>query len=64
MEFHRLTSLSIGAVEAPAGMFLNHLQISKVAAEVKKKAKAIAGNSLYVNRRLYNGEAGSREGTA
>ena len=57
LEFHRLTSLSIGATEAMPGMFQNHLQISKVAAEVKKRAKAIAGNSLYVNRRLYHNEA-------
>ena len=52
-EFHHLTSLSIGAVEAAPGLFQNHLQISKIAAEVKKRAKAMAGNSLYVNRRIY-----------
>lgn len=57
MEFHRLTSLSIGAVEVAPGMFQNHLQVSRVAAEVKKRAKAIAGNSLYVNRRQYHNEA-------
>ncbi len=57
MEFHRLTSLSIGAVEAPPGMFQNHLQVSKVAAEVKKRAKAIPGNSLFVNQRVYPSEA-------
>ena len=53
LEFHHLTSLSIGAVEAPPGLFQNHLQISKIAAEVKKRAKAMPGNSLYVNRRIY-----------
>ena len=53
LEFHRLTSLSIGAVEAAAGIFQNHLQVSKVAAEVKKKAKAIPGNSLFINQRHY-----------
>jgi GGDEF domain-containing protein len=53
MEFHRLTSLSIGTLEATPGAFQNHLQVSRVAAEVKKRAKAIAGNSLYVNRRIY-----------
>jgi diguanylate cyclase (GGDEF)-like protein len=57
LEFHRLTSLSIGAVEALPGMFQNHLQVSKVAAEVKKRAKAIPGNSLFVNQRVYAGEA-------
>ena len=56
LEFHQLTSLSIGAVETAPGVFQNHLQISKVAAEVKKCAKAIPGNSLYRNQRLYAGD--------
>ena len=55
-EFYRLTSLSIGAVEVVSGQFANHLQVSTVASEVKKRAKAIVGNSLYVNRRQYGGE--------
>ncbi len=61
LEFHPLTSLSIGAMEVAATQFANHLQVSAIATEVKKKAKAIAGNSLYVNRRQYlgDGEAGS-----
>ncbi|MDP1524673.1 MAG: diguanylate cyclase [Rhodocyclaceae bacterium] len=53
MEFHALTSLSIGVVEASPGVFRSHLEISVVAAEVKKKAKGIKGNSLCVNRRVY-----------
>ena len=60
MEFHRLTSLSIGAVVATPGMFQNHLQVSKVAAEVKKRAKAIAGNSLFVNHRQYPNDGPAR----
>lgn len=55
-EFHRMTSLSIGAVNVAAGQFANHLQVAVIATEVKKKAKAIAGNSLYVNHRQYAGE--------
>jgi len=51
MELHALASLSIGAVEAPPGLYENHLAVSTVAAEVKKQAKAIKGNSLYVNQR-------------
>jgi len=51
MELHALASLSIGAVEASAGLYENHLAVATVAAEVKKHAKAIKGNSLYVNRR-------------
>lgn len=54
MEFHALTSLSIGAAAAPPAVFPNHLAIAAVAAEVKKKAKAIKGNSLYINQRNYS----------
>jgi GGDEF domain-containing protein len=53
LEFHRLTTLSIGAVEVAAGQFVSHLQIAGIAAEVRRKAKAISGNSLYVNQRHY-----------
>ncbi len=64
LEFHRLTSLSIGAVNVAAGQFANHLQVAGVATEVKKKAKAITGNSFYVNHRQYAGEAGATPGGA
>lgn len=53
MEFHSLTSLSIGVAEIRPGTFRSHLEVSVVAAEVKKKAKGIKGNSLYVNQRIY-----------
>ncbi|MFA7241847.1 MAG: GGDEF domain-containing protein [Sulfuricellaceae bacterium] len=52
-EFHALTSLSIGATKVEAGMFKSHMEISTVAAETKKMAKKIPGNSLYVNNRRY-----------
>lgn len=51
MELHALASLSIGVVEALPGIYENHLTVATVAAEVKKHAKAIKGNSLYVNQR-------------
>ena len=53
MEFHSMTSLSIGVAEVKPGIFRSHLEVSVVAAEVKKKAKGIKGNSLYVNQRVY-----------
>lgn len=53
LELHPLTALSIGAVQAEPGVFRSHLQVSAIAAEVKKRAKAIPGSSLYVNRRDY-----------
>lgn len=53
VEFHPITSLSIGAVQVEKGMFGNRLEISRVATESKKKAKSIAGNSLFINQRKY-----------
>jgi diguanylate cyclase (GGDEF)-like protein len=52
-ELHPIISLSIGALEIRPGAFDNHLAIASVAAEAKKKAKAIKGNSFYVNQRKY-----------
>ncbi|MBK1678971.1 hypothetical protein CKO20_01065 [Rhodocyclus tenuis] len=60
-EFHSVTSLSIGIVEALPGMFASHLSVARVATEVKKKAKAIAGNSLYVNQRAYHDDESERD---
>lgn len=54
-EFHALTTLSIGATKVEAGMFNSHMEISTVAAETKKMAKKIPGNSLYINSRHYPG---------
>lgn len=52
-EFHPLTTLSIGAVKAEPGAFVSCMEISAVAAETKKMAKKIPGNSLYLNQRVY-----------
>jgi len=52
-EFHPLTALSIGVTEVNPGTFRSHLEVSVVAAEVKKKAKAMPGNSLWINQRVY-----------
>lgn len=49
--FHPLATLSIGAVRVEAGMCDSHHEISAAAAEAKKQAKRIAGNSLFVERR-------------
>ncbi|MFA7269909.1 MAG: diguanylate cyclase [Sterolibacterium sp.] len=53
MEFQEIISLSIGAFSASPEVFKNHLQVSVIAAEVKKKAKAIKGNSFFINQREY-----------
>lgn len=54
LEFQEIVSLSIGAFGAAPECFSNHLQVSIIAAEVKKKAKAIRGNSFYLNQRNYS----------
>jgi hypothetical protein len=46
--------MSIGAFRAHPEIFQNHLQVSVIAAEVKKKAKAIKGNSFFINQRDYS----------
>ncbi len=50
-EFHDLTSLSIGAVVVPPGLFTSYMEVSRVASGAKKQAKLMPGNSLFVNRR-------------
>lgn len=62
MEFHPLTSLSIGIVHVEPGMFTSRLEVARVAAEAKKKAKGIAGNSFFVNQRAYGQAAQRQEG--
>lgn len=52
-EFHCITSLSIGVVKVQPEMFTSALDLSVAATESKKKAKKIAGNSLYFNQRAY-----------
>ena len=48
---HGLPSLSLGAVPVEFGQFFSHHEISAAAAEAKKQAKRVAGNSLFVERR-------------
>ena len=56
-EFHNLTSLSIGALPVKPGAFKSHRDIAIVAAESKKMAKKMHGNSLYINQRNYDGQS-------
>ncbi len=50
-EFHEITSLSIGAVVVPPGLFTSYMEVSRVASGAKKQAKLLPGNSLFTNRR-------------
>jgi diguanylate cyclase (GGDEF)-like protein len=52
-EFHRITSLSIGATVVEPRTFGSFLDVTKVAAETKKKAKAKPGSRLHINQRRY-----------
>ncbi|MBF0424994.1 MAG: EAL domain-containing protein [Magnetococcales bacterium] len=49
--FHALTSLSLGVVEVTPGRMSSFAEVSRIAAEAKKQAKKIPGNSLFINRR-------------
>jgi diguanylate cyclase (GGDEF)-like protein len=49
--FHPLISLSLGAVQVEPGRFVSHHQIAAAAAEAKRQAKKIPGNSLFIERR-------------
>lgn len=49
--FHPLTSLSLGVIKVTPGAFDSLHQVASAAAEAKKQAKKIAGNSLFVERR-------------
>ncbi|MBS1209421.1 MAG: hypothetical protein H6R19_1819 [Proteobacteria bacterium] len=49
--FHSLPTLSIGALRVEPGLFGSHHEISTAAAEAKRQAKRIHGNSLFIERR-------------
>jgi len=49
--FYSLMSLSIGAIRVEPRQYHTHHQISTAAAESKKQAKKIHGNSLFLDRR-------------
>ncbi|MFZ6846208.1 GGDEF domain-containing protein [Undibacterium sp. RuTC16W] len=49
--FNPLLTISLGVVKVEPGHFLSHYQIATAAAEAKKQAKRISGNSLFIDRR-------------
>lgn len=53
-EFHNLTSLSIGIVPVEPKEFKSHRDVAVVAAQSKKMAKKIQGNSLFIDQRSYS----------
>jgi diguanylate cyclase (GGDEF)-like protein len=61
-EFHNLSSLSVGVVPVQPKIFKSHRDIAAVAAESKKMAKKMHGNSLFINQRNYAQETSKIEG--
>jgi len=51
--FHPLVSISLGALGIGPGYFYSHKELSSIAADAKKMAKKISGNSIYIDRRGY-----------
>ena len=49
--FYSLISLSLGLIKVEAHQYYTHHQIATQAAEAKKQAKKIHGNSLFIDRR-------------
>lgn len=49
--FNPLISLSLGVVKAERGQYISHHQIATAAAEAKKQAKKMPGNSIFIERR-------------
>ena len=49
--FQPFISISIGVTMAEPGRFKSHHDVANAATEVKKQAKQISGNALYVDRR-------------
>lgn len=49
--FHPLLSISLGIVKSDQAAFYSHHQIAVAAAEAKKMAKKIHGNSVFIDRR-------------
>lgn len=56
--FYPTMTLSLAAVEAPQGRFASHHEIAARVSEVKEQAKSIAGNSLFIDRRHTDDDAG------
>jgi hypothetical protein len=49
--FHPFISLSIGALIVDSALYHSHHEVSTACVNAKKQAKAIAGNSLFIERR-------------
>ena len=55
--FHRLVAVSLGVIRVEPGHYASHHQIAAAAADAKKQAKKMPGNSLFVERRQVPGNS-------
>ena len=60
-QFFPLTTLSIGAVQVPAGVRTSSHQIAARAVEAKSQAKRMPGNALFVDRRAWTPAQSTRQ---
>lgn len=54
LQFHPLTSLSIGACRITADQYCSHHEVSAAATAAKKVAKQTPGNSLFIDQRNHS----------
>jgi diguanylate cyclase (GGDEF)-like protein len=52
-QFFDIISLSIGVVQVNHNHFTSHKEVASISSEVKKQAKRIKGNSLFIDRRSF-----------
>jgi diguanylate cyclase (GGDEF)-like protein len=52
-QFFDIISLSIGVVQVNHNHFSSHKEVASISSAVKKQAKRIKGNSLFIDRRSY-----------
>jgi diguanylate cyclase (GGDEF)-like protein len=52
--FQSFISISIGVTPVDYGKYRSHHDVANAASEVKRQAKRIIGNALYIDQRIYN----------
>lgn len=50
--FHPILSISIGALIVEPGLYQSHHEVSAACVNAKKQAKKVAGNNLFIERRI------------
>ncbi len=53
VQFHPITTLSIGAIQVSPGQFMSHHEVSAAMSAAKKMAKKTLGNSLFIEQRTF-----------